>query len=85
MTRSIDSKKSSGWSDAMTMEQDLCRQWLRLRERLQAKRLLTAEPASLSLRIPASDEMWFGLATDAAPQRVPLRAASGTSEVHAAA
>jgi hypothetical protein len=43
------------WSDAMTMEQDLCRQWLQLRERLQAKRLLQAEAASLSLRIPASD------------------------------
>ena len=85
MTRSIDSKTSSSWSDAMTMEQDLCRQWLHLRERLQAKRLLAAEAASLSLRIPASDAMWFGLATDAAPQRVPLRAASGDSQVHAAA
>lgn len=85
MTHSIVSKTSSSWSDAMTIEQDLCRQWLHLRERLQAKRLLQAEAASLSLRIPASDTMWFGLATDAAPQRLPLHAASGDSGVHAAA
>jgi hypothetical protein len=69
----------------MTMEQELCQQWLHLRERLQAKRLLQAASASLSLRIPASDTMWFGLATDAAPQRVPLHAASGDGRLHAAA
>ena len=84
MTHSIDSKTSSGWSDEMTMAEILCRQWLHLRERLQARRLLPAEAASLSLRIPASDKMWFGLATDAQPRQVPLHAASGDSELHAA-
>jgi len=85
MTHSIDSKTSSSWSEAMTMEQDLRRQWIDLRGRLQAKRLLAAEGASLSLRIPAGDAMWFGLASDTAPHRVPLRAVSGEAQVHAAA
>jgi len=85
MTRSIGSKTSSSWSDAMTTEQALSQHWLDLRARLKAKRLLASEGASLSLRIPAGDAMWFGLATDTAPQRVTLRAAFGEARVHAAA
>jgi len=85
MTRSIGSKTSSSWSDAMTMEQALHQQWLHLRERLQAKQLLASQHASLSLRVPAGDAMWFGLASDTAPQRMPLRAASGEAQLHAAA
>lgn len=85
MTRSIGSKTCSSWSDAMTMEKALHQHWLDLRERLQAKQLLASEGASLSLRIPAGDAMWFGFAADTAPQRVPLRAESGEARVHAAA
>jgi len=84
MTRSIDSKTSSSWSDAMTTDETLSKHWLELRERLQAKRLLAVDSASLSLRIPAGDAMWFGLAVDAAPQRVPVGAAVGDGLVHAA-
>ena len=69
----------------MTMEAFVQEEWSRLRERLQAKRLLEAEGASLSLRIPGSDAMWFGHAGSAAPQRVPWRAAAGAGELHAAA
>ena len=69
----------------MTTEDALRQQWLHLRERLQAKRLLAADGASLSLRIPGSGAMWFGHAVDAAPRRVPLAAASGDGAVHAAA
>ncbi|MBT9595442.1 MAG: hypothetical protein IV094_05640 [Vitreoscilla sp.] len=69
----------------MTTDELLRQQWLDLRGRLQARGLLASEGASLSLRVPATDAMWFGLAGDTAPQRVPLRAASGDSEVHAAA
>lgn len=85
MTRSTGSKTCSSWSDAMTTEMLLRQHWLDLRERLQAKRLLATDRASLSLRIPAGDAMWFGLAADTAPQRVPLGTASGDSQVHAAA
>jgi len=69
----------------MTTEDALRQQWLHLRERLQAKRLLAADGASLSLRIPGSAAMWFGHAVDEAPQRVPLASASGEGAVHAAA
>jgi hypothetical protein len=68
----------------MTTEESLRQQWLQVRERLQAKRLLATDDASLSLRIPVGDAMWFGSAFDVAPQRVLLRAASGDAEVHAA-
>jgi len=84
MTRSIDSKTSSSWSDAMTIDETLSKHWLDLRERLQAKHLLPADGGSVSLRIPGSDAMWFGDAGDAAPQRVLFGAASGDGLVHAA-
>jgi hypothetical protein len=85
MTRSIDSKKSSSWSDAMTIEETLRQQWQDLRGRLQAKHLLPADGASVSLRIPGSDTMWFGQAIDAAPQQVSFGAAVGDGLVHATA
>jgi len=85
MTRSIDSKKSSSWSDAMTIDETLRQQWRDLRERLQAKHLLPAEGASVSLRIPGSDAMWFGQAIDAAPQPVSFGTAAGDGLVHATA
>lgn len=69
----------------MNTEDSLCTEWSALRDRLQAKQLLRGEGASLSLRIPGSDAMWFGRATDAAPQRMPLRDAPAPAEVHAMA
>lgn len=67
----------------MGIEQDLCTQWADLRDRLQAKGLLEGEGASLSLRIPGSEAMWFGLARDAAPQRMVWRAAPREAAAHA--
>lgn len=69
----------------MNTEDKLRQEWSALRDRLQAKHLLRGEGASLSLRIPGSDAMWFGRATDAVPQRVPLRGAAALAEVHATA
>jgi len=69
----------------MTTEETLRQEWLHLRERLQAKRLLANDRASLSLRVPGRDAMWFGAAIDAAPQRVPLTSASGDGQIHATA
>ena len=83
--RSIDSRMSSSWSDAMTTDETLRQQWLELRQRLQARRLLAADGASLSLRLPGSDAMWFGQASATAPQRLSLGAAAGDGQVHAAA
>ena len=53
----------------MSTEDQLRTEWSALRDRLQVKQLLRGEGASLSLRIPGSDAMWFGRATDAAPAR----------------
>lgn len=53
----------------MDTEEALREQWLQVRERLRNKRLLSGS-ASLSLRIPGGDAMWFGAAEDAEPQRV---------------
>jgi hypothetical protein len=69
----------------MTTEEMLRRQWLDLRERLQAKRLLAADGASLSLRIPGSEAMWFGASVDPAPQRVSFGATENDGDIHAAA
>src|SRR5436189_5897811 len=86
MTRSTASKTSSSWSDpAMTTDDMLRQQWLDLRERLQAKHLLATEGASLSLRIPGRESMWFGGALAEAPQPLPFGAASGDGVLHAAA
>src|SRR3990167_5831051 len=82
--RSTASKTSSSWCEAMNIEQDLRAQWAGLRDRLQAKRLLEGEDASLSLRIPGAEAMWFGLARDSAPQRLVWRAAHRDAEAHAA-
>jgi hypothetical protein len=68
----------------MTTEETLRQHWLSLRERLQAKRLLAAEGASLSLRIPGGDAMWFGAAVDAAAQRRSFGATEGDGRIHAA-
>lgn len=56
----------------MNTEDPLRQEWSALRDRLQAKHLLQGEGASLSLRIPGSDAMWFGLVVDEQPQREPL-------------
>lgn len=45
-------------------------QWLQLRQRLAARRLLIREGASLALRIPGSTAMWFGRAEDDEPRRM---------------
>jgi len=84
MTRSLDSKKSSSWSDAMAIDGTLRQQWQDLRERLRAKNLLPADGANVSLRIPGSDAMWFGQAIDAAPRHVSFGTAVGDGLVHAA-
>lgn len=83
--RSTASKTSSSWFDAMNTEETLRAHWPQLRDRLQAKRLLEGEGASLSLRIPGSEAMWFGLVSDTKPQRVPWQAALRDAEVHATA
>jgi hypothetical protein len=54
----------------MQIEHTLREQWLLLRERLQAKHLLSGADASLSLCIPASGAMWFGTVAEPAPRRV---------------
>lgn len=66
----------------MNTEDKLRQEWSALRDRLQAKRLLEGEGASLSLRIPGSDAMWFGLAADAQPQRMPLRTVLQQAAAH---
>jgi hypothetical protein len=58
----------------MTLAESLRADWLQLRERLHGRQLL-AEDASVSLRIPGSEAMWFGAAGDAAPTRLSWRAA----------
>ena len=69
----------------MNTEDKLRQEWLALRDRLQAKNLLQWEGASLSLRVPGCDAMWFGRATENHPQRLPLRGAPPQAEVHAIA
>ncbi|WP_310319972.1 hypothetical protein [Hydrogenophaga palleronii] len=68
----------------MGIEQDLSAQWPGVRDRLQVKGLLDGEGASLSLRIPGTEAMWFGLASDSAPQRLVWRAAPREAEAHGA-
>lgn len=70
----------------MTVEQDLRAQWLATRDRLAERHLLVSPGASLSLRLPGGEAMWFG-AVDAAPERVRWQGASaapGAAAVHAA-
>lgn len=69
----------------MNTENAVFAHWPDLRDRLQAKHLLKGEGASLSLRIPGSDAMWFGFASEAMPRRVSWRGAPGDAEVHATA
>lgn len=64
---STASKMSSNSSEATLREQ-----WAPLRDRLRARQLMTGAQASLSLRIPGGDAMWFGMAGDAGPACVPL-------------
>ncbi|HEY9095878.1 MAG TPA: hypothetical protein VIN35_09050 [Hydrogenophaga sp.] len=68
----------------MSIEDQLRERWGWLRERLTAKSLLNNEAASLSLRIPGSQAMWFGLATDPAPQRLHFSKALKLARQHAA-
>lgn len=87
MTRSIGSKTSSSWSDAMAIETMLREQWLQIRDRLQAKQLLAAPAGSLSLRIPGAESMWFGSVADAEPRQMRLHgvaASLGGAGLHAA-
>ena len=66
----------------MNTEDQLRKEWSALRDRLQAKRLLDGEGASLSLRIPGSGAMWFGLVADTQPQRMPLHTVLQQAAVH---
>src|SRR5512134_2841138 len=63
----------SNWFDDMNTRDALQSLWLSTRDRLQAKELWTHGEASLSLRIPDTDLMWFGVGSDAAPQLLPWR------------
>lgn len=69
----------------MNIADDLREEWLQLRQRLQAKRLLLGQ-ASLSLRIPGSHMMWFGVADQANPQCLAQepRSSIPDTDVHAA-
>ncbi|WP_422845312.1 hypothetical protein [Acidovorax sp. M2(2025)] len=66
----------------MNTEDPLRQEWSALRDRLQARHLLQGEGSSLSLRIPGSDAMWFGLVADEQPQRVPLHTPLPQAAVH---
>lgn len=69
----------------MNIEEALREQWLSLRERLQARHLLGADDASLSLRIPGPGAIWFGAAGDAKPRRAtPSEPVPGQASMHAA-
>ncbi|HEX5785448.1 MAG TPA: hypothetical protein VFY35_12015 [Burkholderiaceae bacterium] len=57
----------------MSTRDELQSLWLSTRDRLQAKELWAHGEASLSLRIPDTDLMWFGVGSDAAPQLLPWR------------
>jgi len=59
------------------MDDGLRLQWHQVRDRLVAKRLLLPPQASLSLRIPGRDEMWFGGAGEDAPRRLAWGGMSG--------
>lgn len=65
-----------------TMEYELRTLWLELCDRLSAKHLLQAQPATLSLRLPRVDAMWFGEVGTTAPQRVDFDA-PGAAAWHA--
>ena len=68
----------------MSIEDQLRERWGWLQERLTAKGLLTNEAASLSLRVPGSQTMWFGLATDPAPRQLAFSKAIKLARQHAA-
>jgi len=71
----------------MSQETMLRAQWLQIRERLQAKHSLGGAEASLSLRIPGSEAMWFGTLSDAGAQRRPWPGtgmSDGQAGLHAA-
>ncbi len=53
-------------------------QWLQLQQRLQDKQLLSTDDASLSLRIPGTDKMWFGTVADAIPRQIVQGRATNT-------
>jgi hypothetical protein len=73
---------SSNWSEAMSQESMLHDQWLLIQERLHTKRLLEGPEASLSLRIPGSEAMWFGTVSDLRAQRRSWQG-MGMSDGHA--
>jgi hypothetical protein len=71
----------------MTTEAALQALWLDVRQRLAARQLLLPPEASMSLRIPGTDSMWFGGADDVMPRRLDWRhagALTGAVALHAA-
>jgi len=56
----------------MSMDETLREQWLNVRDRLQAKQLLSLPEPTLSVRIPGSNEIWFGTALDTTPKRIAV-------------
>jgi hypothetical protein len=65
----------------------LCAAWAQLRDRLRHKQLLGGDGASVSLRRPGTADMWFGLAAEASPRRLPLASSprgEGDAARHAA-
>jgi len=65
-----------------TMEDELRTLWLELCDRLSAKHLLQAHGATLSLRLPGVDAMWFGEVGTPTPRRVDFDA-TGAAAWHA--
>src|SRR6516164_803274 len=77
--RSTGSTTSSSWCDAMAIDLMLREEWLRMRDRCKAKGLMMASDASLSLRIPGADALWFGTMLDVEPRRLPWKGRSASS------
>ncbi|MBV1788479.1 hypothetical protein KQ940_10460 [Marinobacterium sp. D7] len=70
----------------MTDANNLKNSWIETRNRLVAKALLGGSLASLSVRCPNEDKMWFGLVTDEQPVLVDRQAhgAGEPASLHAA-
>src|SRR4051812_15824045 len=71
----------------MSMDETLRGQWLDVVARLQARQLLAGLEPTVSIRIPGSDDLWFGTTEDATPRRVVWRGSACVppeAELHAA-
>lgn len=70
-----------------TPQQAQRQQWQQLQKRLCEKQLMASDHATLSLRIPGTDKIWFGTVTDATPRQIELGRSAETKpgvKIHAA-